>query len=170
MPTTADYFAGLKTQQSLLAENLNTMGVAAAPDELLNTLVPKVLDIGGAICGEWTPAVNTAEFTAENLPFTPKNLYIQNLDMFTAPADPGNGLYYFGTFTGSLEMTQYAIFVHLCRASDRTVAYSRVTAAVNQQLGVLTALPGGITFNHAPIGQNNYVFKAGTTYRWVVTE
>lgn len=40
-----DYLRALDAQRDALADNLNTMGVAASRSEKLNTLVPKVLDI-----------------------------------------------------------------------------------------------------------------------------
>lgn len=47
MPTTADYLNNLITQRDNLADNLVTKGVTASKTELLDTLVPKVLQIEG---------------------------------------------------------------------------------------------------------------------------
>lgn len=48
MPTIADYLNDLNKQRNNLADNLNEQGVNASRNELLNTLVPKVLKISGA--------------------------------------------------------------------------------------------------------------------------
>lgn len=47
--TIADYLTDLKAQQKGLADNLTTMGVQASETELLNTLVPKVLEISSGM-------------------------------------------------------------------------------------------------------------------------
>ena len=47
MAATADYLNKLVAQKNALADNLTAKGVTAAHSETLETLVPKVLDIGG---------------------------------------------------------------------------------------------------------------------------
>lgn len=47
MPTTADYLNNLLAQRDNLADNLVAKGVTASKTELLDTLVPKILDIEG---------------------------------------------------------------------------------------------------------------------------
>ena len=48
MPTTADYLNNLLAQRNNLADNLVAKGVSASKTELLDTLVPKVLQIEGS--------------------------------------------------------------------------------------------------------------------------
>ena len=51
MATTAEYLNKLVEQKNTLADNLVTKGVPATHDETLETLVPKVLNIGGGSSG-----------------------------------------------------------------------------------------------------------------------
>lgn len=54
MPTTADYLNDLVAQKNALADNLNAKGISASGTELLNTLVPKVLEISGEGGGDYS--------------------------------------------------------------------------------------------------------------------
>lgn len=54
--TTSNYLNDLKAQQTALAANLTAQGVPSSSNELLNTLVPKVLQIEGGGASSTRPA------------------------------------------------------------------------------------------------------------------